>query len=213
MQDIIVIIGALNKTQNKFPTIYQEFQHGNFSTWHTKGKFNMLPLDQVIEQTINKDRKRPGVIIGISTSQGSIQRWVLSSHNTATLIADLRKSLNRDTADSTTKYLNSKRIRFDENAVNKCYELINSWTKPFTGTSNIFCLSSGMVSCYEVQHDLLEAQKIGQACLETFITERIETNNIDFYAPIKKNCLHTFEKEKKNSQIEYFKSKSYNTSR
>ena len=28
--------------------------------------------------------------------------------------------------------------------------------------------------------------------LDTFITERIERNNIDFYAPIKKNCLRNF---------------------
>ena len=82
------------KIQNKFPAIYQQFQHGNFSTRLIKGKFNMLPPDQVIEQTINKDRKGPGGIIGISTSQGTMQRWVLFSHNTATLIADLRKSLN-----------------------------------------------------------------------------------------------------------------------
>ena len=53
--------------------------------------------------------------------------------------------------------------------------------------------------CYEVQYDLLEAQKIGKLCLDTFITERIETNNIDFYAPIKKKCARTFEKEKKQS--------------
>ena len=52
----------------------------------------MLPPDQVIEQTINKDQKGPGGIIGISTSQGTMQRWVMSSHMTATLIADLRKS-------------------------------------------------------------------------------------------------------------------------
>ena len=69
-----------------------------------------------------------------------------------------------------------------------------------------------LVPCYKVQYDLLEAQKIGKLCLDTFITERIETNNIDFYAPIKKNCLRTFEKEK-NNQIECFKSKSSNTRR
>ena len=142
-----------------------------------------------------------------------MQRWVLSSHNTATLIADLRKSLNLGIGDSTAKDLSSKRIRFDENAVKKCYQLINSWTNPFTKTSNISCLSSRLVPCYEVQYDLFEAQKIGKLCLDIFITERIETSNIDFYAPIKKNCLHTFEKEKKNSQIECFKSKSRNTRR
>ena len=73
-------------------------------------------------------------------------------------------------------------------------------------------LSSGLVSCYEFQHNLLKAQKIGQLCLDTFITERIETNNIDFNVPIKKNCLHTFEKEK-NSETECFKSKSSNMRR
>ena len=92
-------------------------------------------------------------------------------------------------------------MRFDEKAVKKCYELINSWTNPFTKTSNIFYLSSGLVPCYEVQYDLLEAQKIGKLCLDTFITERIETNNIDFYAPIKKNCLRTFEKEIKTVRL------------
>ena len=62
------------KIQHKLPVIYQQFQQGNFSTRRTKGKFNMLPPDQVIEQTINKDKKGPGGIIGISTSQGTIQR-------------------------------------------------------------------------------------------------------------------------------------------
>ena len=54
----------------------------------------MLPPDQIIEKTINKDQKGPGDIIGISKSQSTMHRWVLFSHNTATLIADLRKSLN-----------------------------------------------------------------------------------------------------------------------
>ena len=172
----------------------------------------MLPPDQVIEQTINKDQKEPVGITGKSTSQGSKQRLVLSIHNTAKLIADLRTSLNHDTGDSTTKYLSLKWICFDENAVEKCYELIYSWTNQFIETSNIFCLSSGLVPCCDVQHDLYEVQKIEKLCLDAFITDRIETSNIDFYAPIKKNCLHTFEK-KKNSQTECFKSNSSNTRR
>ena len=36
----------------------------------------MLSADQVIEQTINKDQKGPGGIIGYTSSTGSIQRWV-----------------------------------------------------------------------------------------------------------------------------------------
>lgn len=77
----------------------------------------MLPPDQVIEQTINKDKKGPLCIIGISTSQGSMQQWVLASHNTTTLNVDLRKSLNLDIGDSATKNLSLKEIRSNENAV------------------------------------------------------------------------------------------------
>ena len=62
------------KIQHKLPVIYQQLQQGNFSTRRTKGKFNMLPPHQVIEQTINKDKKGPRGIIGISTSQGTMQR-------------------------------------------------------------------------------------------------------------------------------------------
>ena len=72
----------------KHPMIYKEFINGNFSVQRTKGKFNMLPPDQVIEQTINKEQKGPGGIIGFSTSPGTVQRWVLSSHVLANVSTD-----------------------------------------------------------------------------------------------------------------------------
>ena len=59
------------KIQNKFPAIFHQYQHANFSIRHTKRKF-MFPPDQLIEQTINKDQKEPGGIISISTSQGTM---------------------------------------------------------------------------------------------------------------------------------------------
>ena len=51
------------KIQNKFPAIYQQFQYGNFPMRCTKGKFNMIPSDQVIEQTINKNQKDLEVLL------------------------------------------------------------------------------------------------------------------------------------------------------
>ena len=132
----------------------------------------MLPPDQVIEQTINKDKKGPLCIIGISTSQGSMQQWVLASHNTTTLNVDLRKSLNLDIGDSATKNLSLKEIRSNENAVKN--ELSNRQIYPFIEISNIFCLSSGLVLCYEIQHNVLEALKIGQLCLDTIIMRELK---------------------------------------
>ena len=70
-------------------------------------------LIQVIKWTINKDQKGLGGIIAISTSQGSMEQWILSCNNTDILIADLRKNLNLDTGGSTAKNLSLKQIRFD----------------------------------------------------------------------------------------------------
>ena len=51
---------ALSETH---PEILKEFKQGGFSVRQSRGKFNKVAADQVIEQTINKDQKGPGGII------------------------------------------------------------------------------------------------------------------------------------------------------
>ena len=61
---------ALNNLAETNPKMYAEFQEGNFAVKRTSGSFNMFPPDQVFEQTINKEQKSPGGIIGYTTSTG-----------------------------------------------------------------------------------------------------------------------------------------------
>ena len=65
---------ALNNLAETNLKMYAEFHEGNFAVKRTSRSFSMLPPDQVIEQTINKDQKASGGIIGYTTSTGSIQR-------------------------------------------------------------------------------------------------------------------------------------------
>ena len=115
--------GQQNISEN-FPSMYQEFKNGNFSTKRSPGKFNMLPPDQVIEQTINRDQKGSGGIKHISTFTGSVQRWILSSHNTATIVSDMRNSIDLDRLNIIPKDLNSKRMDFDETCVRSCQDIV-----------------------------------------------------------------------------------------
>ena len=71
---------SFQKLSETHPSTLDQFQRGNFAIKRTNGSFNMLPPDQVIKQTINKEQKGPGGIIGMTTSVGCIQRWVFSSH-------------------------------------------------------------------------------------------------------------------------------------
>ena len=112
MQDILVTIGAVSK--NFKINSLQFINNVNMDTFPSGvQKENLLCflLIKVIEWTINKDQKGLGGIIAISTSEVSMEQWILSCNNTDILIADLKKNL--DTGDSTAKNLSLKQIRYD----------------------------------------------------------------------------------------------------
>ena len=67
---------------NTHPHLYPEFKQGNFSVRRSADRFNNLPPDLVKEQTINKDQKGSGGIIGYNISEGKVPRWIITSHVT-----------------------------------------------------------------------------------------------------------------------------------
>ena len=179
--------------QSSHPGIYEEFLNGHFAVKRTPGKFNMLPSERVIEQTINKEQKGAGGIIGISTSSGAVQRWIFSSHTIAEILANFKHSLGMNQLVSKPKDLSKSRIILDETAVQICYNVIKCWGNPFEKSETLIGLSSQVEAPENALKDLLEAGEIGKARARDFIHERIETNNVDFYVPTKKIKLQTFE--------------------
>ena len=87
---------SFQKLDETHPSILDQFQRGNFAIKRTNGSFNMLPPDQVIEQTINKEQKSPAGIIGIATIIACVQRWVLSSHVIAEWSHDFKRNIGID---------------------------------------------------------------------------------------------------------------------
>ena len=89
------------------------------------GQFNKLPHNQVIEQTINKDQKRPGGVKGFSTTEGTVKRWILSSHSVSSINADLVGTYLEDqTLESSPKDLSKERMALDERKISKCYQTL-----------------------------------------------------------------------------------------
>ena len=184
---------AQSNLQENHPEIYQVFQQGGFCTKRTFGNFNLLPPDQVIEQTINKEQKGAGGIIGITTSEGSIQRWVLSSHVYAAISRDFKTSIGIDDDNNSPKDLQETRKQFDENCVKSCYDLLNQWCNPFKESESIISISSGVAADKVTETDLLNAYEIRKSSLKEFLSDRVFTNKIPFYSVIKKKNLRTFE--------------------
>ena len=87
---ILNLFEQVTGTDISHPEIYKEFRNGNFSTKRTKGNCNLLPPDQVIEQTITKNQRwynRYQYIDWICA-----ERWVLTSHTQG--LTNVFRSLN-----------------------------------------------------------------------------------------------------------------------
>ena len=183
--------------------LHQAYLNQHFSAKKTVGRFNRLPADQVIEQTINKEQKGKGSIIGSSASEGTVQRWILKSHIVASLMTDLKESIGLQINQRRPKELGEKRIEYDEMKAQKRVSLIEEWSNPFQRAEEFVSLSSGQQVPEDVKQDLLNARKIGEKQLKEFIDNRILSDKVGFYESIKRLKLKTFTslKVKKTTKV------------
>lgn len=126
------------------PGIYQQFEAGHFSVRRKRGRFNKIPFDQVVEQTINREQKCAGGIIGFSTSEGTVQRWSLTSHVAAKCQSRLEESLGMSDNKNVTKDLAERRILHDKECSLRSYDLVKEWGTQFKENTSLIHLCSGL---------------------------------------------------------------------
>ncbi|XP_066917320.1 uncharacterized protein [Clytia hemisphaerica] len=184
----------LTHLKEDFPDIYDEFQSGNFSVQlSSDNPFGRMEADKVIETTINKDTKTPGGTTGFSTNHGAVQRWVL----TAAYRAEVRKHMQEFLSMSrNSKHpdLSPARIRRDQKDVKNVKDTIDSmFINPFE-ECDLMSLTSGVAPTEEVKDQLLDAEMLGENALVKFQQERLQSNEVDFFATLNRLNLGTFTK-------------------
>ena len=182
----------MQKLPETHPQIHQQFEAGHFSVRRKCGRFNKIPPDQVIEQTINKEQKCARGIIGFSTTEGTVQRWSLTSHVAAKCQSRLEVSLGMYNDKSVTKDLSEKRILHDEDCSLQSYDLVKEWGTPFKENTSLIHLCSGLECNPDIQFDKVNAEQRGKEALLDVLENRIESNNMDLFDPISKMKLKTF---------------------
>ena len=69
------------------PKAYSMLSQGDFGVQRTTSHgFLQLPVDQTMEQTLNRNTKTKGGIIGFSLKKGAVQRWMLTVHARASFV-------------------------------------------------------------------------------------------------------------------------------
>eukprot|EP00794_Sanderia_malayensis_P021369 gene21369-23451_t len=93
---------------------------------------------------------------------------------------------------STTKDLGASRVAFDEAAVCRVYDIFSTWGNPFEFNESLFNIASGLVASPDVSRDLLNAGSCGEAALQSFFKERVNSGEKPFYDAIPRCNLKSF---------------------
>ena len=191
----------MKSLEEKHPGVMSAFQAGEFVVQRSNGSaFSQVPVDQTIEQTVNRDTKTKGGIIGFSVNKGAVQRWLLTSHERAAIAQACREmaGLQPTDGDAATKEMGKSRRAADEKDVQKVLATINNWVNPFEPTDEVelYHLASGSTATTQIENDLLTAHQQGEEAMKSFFKTRLLSNEVPFHGPLKKLKLANFSSSK-----------------
>ena len=163
---------------------------------HSKSAFAQVAVDQAIEQTLNRDSRTSGGIVGISLNQGAVQRWALTAHDKARTLKICRKMAGMyDAQNQHHKETSSPRLKKDEGDVKKVMDILESWANPYetkNTTDSLINIASGVKATDDITEDILSAEKKGTDAFTSFAQDRLCSSQADLYAPLAKTVLKTF---------------------
>ena len=182
------------RLEKTHPMAFQEFTNGNFGVQRNKDfGFTQLPVDQTIEQTINKNTKTKGGIIGFSLKKGAVDRWIITSHERCAITDKCREMADiYNDISSTHKEATKARVIKDNNDVSAIKTIVKTWGNPFQPSEELVNLATGQVATDEEASDLLFAKEKGLVALREFVETRLITGSTDIHAPMKRLNLKTF---------------------
>ena len=161
------------------------FRKGNFVVKRQEGRFNRVASDQTIEQTINKHQKSHSGITGYSTTPGTVQRWVLTSHIISHYELQLEEGVLANPY-SRTKDTGKSRMNFDKSCVGLLLEILKGWVNPFDHRESLIHIYSCIEASHIVQKDLLYAEIVGLEEIKRCWDERLKSFEKSFDSPLEK---------------------------
>ena len=138
------------------------FLRVDFLCSYLTNPFGRIPVDQVIEETVNKDTQTAKGTRNFSLKSGTVCRYYLTAEFRAMALKELRHSTSLHKERLYHPDLSSQRVQKDIHNVNILTELLqNGWTNPFElkVLSKLVHLSSGVSAPEEISDNLLRVKE------------------------------------------------------
>lgn len=184
--------------ETEHPDVHEFLKNGGFSVQLGKqNPFGRIPVDQVIEETVNKDTQTAGGTKGFSLKPGAVSRYYLTAEYRSSFLHMLRDAVGTSKSSSLCHPdLSNSRIKKDEHDIKSLIDMLeNNWINPFSTTnSDLMSISTGMAAPENIRNDLLKAKDYGRKAYMEFREERLETDppKTKFHDRLKKLNLKTF---------------------
>ena len=160
------------------PRVHEEFMRGGFSVQlGSKNPFSRIPVDQTIEETVNKDIQTSGGTKGFSLRPGAVSKYYLSAEYKSMYLGELRQMVNLSNSRLAHPDLQSSWIKKDEADIKSLIDVMeNKWIYPIDPEeSDLVCISNGSIPPADVVKDL-RAQQVGEKAYQTFKEQRLSTD-------------------------------------
>ena len=134
-------------------------------------------------------------ISGITTNYEASQRHILAAHAKGEFVEEMWKMVSgpAENQEHHQRDLRPTEITRSEKQVQRTLEAFKSFINPFQleKSQPLISLSSGATVAEDVRSDVLKALQKGKFQKEEFISSRLQTTNIPFFDPIKRNKFKT----------------------
>ena len=108
-------------------------------------------------------------------------------------MTSMEAGLHIQNPSSKPKDLGHSRRKFDNESVDRTYDVLKNWGNPFDPERSILVnICSGAKATPDTSKDLLDEVTTGEECFKSFVADRIVSNKIPFHDPITKLKLKTF---------------------
>ena len=194
----LIEMSNLSKTH---PECYDEIKKKGFWTAkRTMKPYTSLACDQTIEQTLNKDSKSKGGIVGFTLSPEAVDRWTHARSSRASILQKTEEMAGIGGIEKTQKYLRKSNIDRYNADVAKLVQTISTMINPFdtlSATSDLICISSGVKAQPNITNDYASAVSVGNGKITAFLKALVETQDYSTRIP---HCnLKTFSDNNKRS--------------
>ena len=155
----------MHRFSSSHPDIEEYLHNGGFSTQLTgENAFGRVPMDQTIEEIVNKDSQTAGGTKGFSVRKSAVARYYITVDYRAYCVRQLRHMTDIQHQGLQHPDLRQTRIKQDEEDIKSLFEMLKSiWRNPFALETQELCsISTGAMPQQDVTMDLCKAQQVGK---------------------------------------------------